>query len=168
MKLCRARFLGRILENLLASPLPLSSEKMTVHLKRIPGFLISMLFFFAVLCCIGVRAEDAAQPKSAMIVLIFDTHCKTACELVRPIMRELKGEFKDCFTFVELDSSQEKLSESQAKAKEMGIHPFLASYAQYVPIVGVFNAKKKCIRVIDGAKTKDVYAQALQKALQCN
>lgn len=148
-----------------------------MQLKRILGFLLTTLLVVSALSGSTARAEDAsqnqssttqsAQAQSAMIVLIFDTHCKTACELVRPIMHELKGEYKNCFTFVELDSSQEKLAESQAKAKEIGVHPFLASYAQFVPVVGVFNAKKKCIRVIDGAKSKDVYSAALQKALQC-
>lgn len=147
-----------------------------MQLKRIFFLSLSLLMLVA-LGGAKVRAQGAAQAQpqpaqqaqnqAAMIVLIFDTHCKTACELVRPIMHELKSENKDCFTFVELDSSQEKLAESQAKAKEIGVHPFLASYAQFVPVVGVFNAKKKCIRVIDGAKSKDVYAAALQKALQC-
>ncbi|PZM82569.1 MAG: hypothetical protein DKT66_11270 [Candidatus Melainabacteria bacterium] len=104
---------------------------------------------------------------SAMIVLIYDTHCKTACDLVRPIMKEIKGEMKDCFTFVELNSSAETLAESQKTAKELGIHGFLADYAQFVPIVGVFTAKKKCIKVIQGPKGKDIYMAALQKALQC-
>ncbi len=119
------------------------------------------------LCGNPVSAEEAPQGQSAMIVLIFDTHCKTACELVRPIMKELKGEMKDSFTFIELDSSGEKLADSQKTAKELGIHGFLADYAQFVPIVGVFSAKKKCIKVIQGPKNKDVYMAALQKALQC-
>lgn len=110
-------------------------------------------------------AQEAVP--SAMIVLIYDTHCKTACDLVRPIMKEIKGEMKDCFTFVELNSSTETLAESQKTAKELGIHGFLADYAQFVPIVGVFTAKKKCIKVIQGPKGKDVYMAALQKALQC-
>jgi hypothetical protein len=115
----------------------------------------------------AVAAEDTPAGQSAMIVLIFDTHCKTACELVRPIMKELKGEMKDSFTFVELDSSGEKLADSQKTAKELGIHGFLADYAQFVPIVGVFTSKKKCVKVIQGPKSKDVYMAALQKALQC-
>lgn len=110
-------------------------------------------------------AQEASP--SAMIVLIYDTHCKTACDLVRPIMKEIKGEMKDCFTFVELNSSAETLAESQKTAKELGIHGFLADYAQFVPIVGVFTAKKKCIKVIQGPKGKDIYMAALQKALQC-
>jgi len=133
--------------------------------------LMSKRFLFCLIASLlmtgSARAQDAAQPQSAMIVLIFDTHCKSACDIVRPIMHELKDEYKQCFNFVELDSSQEKLSESQAKAKELGVHPFLASYAQFVPVVGVFNAKRKCIRVINGAKSKAIYADALQKALQC-
>jgi hypothetical protein len=112
-------------------------------------------------------SAQAGQGQSAMIVLIYDTHCKTACDLVRPIMKEIKGEMKDCFTFVELNSSSETLAESQKTAKELGIHGFLADYAQFVPIVGVFTAKKKCIKVIQGPKGKDVYMAALQKALQC-
>lgn len=115
---------------------------------------------------IPASTVEAAQP-TAMCVLIFDTHCKTACDLVRPIMKELKGELKDCFNYVELDSSNEKLPESQKTAKQLGIHGFLADYAQWVPIVGVFTAKKKCIKVIQGPKAKDVYMAALQKALQC-
>lgn len=116
---------------------------------------------------VAVSAEEAPASQAAMIVLIFDTHCKSTCELVRPIMRQIKDEVKECFTFVELDSSAEKLAESQKTAKELGIHPFLADYAQFVPIVGVFTAKKKCIKVIQGAKSKDIYMAALQKALQC-
>lgn len=134
---------------------------------RFLGVLISILMVISGLCGNPVSAEEAAPGQSAMIVLIFDTHCKTACELVRPIMKELKGEMKDSFTFIELDSSGEKLADSQKTAKELGIHGFLADYAQFVPIVGVFSAKKKCIKVIQGPKNKDVYMAALQKALQC-
>ncbi len=130
------------------------------------GLLISCFFVFSTGTGISSSAQDAPG-QSAMIVLIYDTHCKTACDLVRPIMREIKGEMKDCFTFVELDSSAEKLPESQKTAKELGIHGFLADYAQFVPIVGVFTAKKKCIKVIQGPKGKDIYMAALQKALQC-
>ena len=138
-----------------------------MKLIRILGVLISCSMVVSGLWGTSVAAEDTAQGQSAMIVLIFDTHCKAACEAVRPIMKELKGELKDCFTFVELDSSGEKLADSQKTAKELGIHGFLADYAQFVPIVGVFTSKKKCIKVIQGPKSKDVYMAALQKALQC-
>lgn len=135
--------------------------------KRLPAVLISCLMLFSTFWGVAVSAEEAPAGQSAMIVLIFDTHCKTACELVRPIMKQIKEEVKDCFTFVELDSSAEKLAESQKTAKELGIHSFLADYAQFVPIVGVFTTKKKCIKVIQGPKTKDIYLAALHKALQC-
>lgn len=131
-------------------------------------FIVLVCAILAIPSFLGIAsAAEDAQSQSAMIVLIYDTHCKTACDLVRPIMKEIKGEMKDCFTFVELDSSNEKLVESQKTAKELGIHGFLADYAQFVPIVGVFTAKKKCVKVIQGPKGKDIYMAALQKALQC-
>ncbi|HNB21980.1 MAG TPA: hypothetical protein PKZ32_06180, partial [Candidatus Melainabacteria bacterium] len=104
-------------------------------------FIVLVCALLAIASFLGIAswAQDA-QGQSAMIVLIYDTHCKTACDLVRPIMKEIKGEMKDCFTFVELDSSNEKLADSQKTAKELGIHGFLADYAQFVPIVGVFTA----------------------------
>lgn len=131
--------------------------------------ILAVLICTLLASCAFPRSLAFAQEAgpSAMIVLIYDTHCKTACDLVRPIMKEIKGEMKDCFTFVELNSSTETLAESQKTAKELGIHGFLADYAQFVPIVGVFTAKKKCIKVIQGPKGKDVYMAALQKALQC-
>lgn len=131
--------------------------------------ILAVLICALLASCAFPRSLAFAQEAgpSAMIVLIYDTHCKTACDLVRPIMKEIKGEMKDCFTFVELNSSTETLAESQKTAKELGIHGFLADYAQFVPIVGVFTAKKKCIKVIQGPKGKDVYMAALQKALQC-
>ncbi len=137
-----------------------------MKLERTQGLLICCVLSLSTLLSAQVSAQ-AGQGQSAMIVLIYDTHCKTACDLVRPIMKEIKGEMKDCFTFVELNSSSETLAESQKTAKELGIHGFLADYAQFVPIVGVFTAKKKCIKVIQGPKGKDVYMAALQKALQC-
>lgn len=137
-----------------------------MKLERTLGLLICCVLSLSTLLSAQVSAQ-AGQGQSAMIVLIYDTHCKTACDLVRPIMKEIKGEMKDCFTFVELNSSSETLAESQKTAKELGIHGFLADYAQFVPIVGVFTAKKKCIKVIQGPKGKDVYMAALQKALQC-
>jgi len=138
-----------------------------VKLERFLGVLISSFIVFSGLWGTAASAEDATPAQAAMIVLIFDTHCKTACELVRPIMKEIKDEMKDCFSYVELNSSSETLADSQKTAKELGIHGFLADYAQFVPIVGVFTAKKKCIKVIQGPKAKDVYMAALQKALQC-
>lgn len=110
-------------------------------------------------------AEKAAV--NSMVVLIYDDSCKTSCTIVRPIMKELCAEFSQKIRYVELNTSKDNLKESCKTAKEFNVHCFLADCSEQVPIVGVFRGRGgKVIKDIRGAKTKDVYKAAIEKALE--
>jgi predicted DsbA family dithiol-disulfide isomerase len=111
-------------------------------------------------------AADKAAVQS-LVVLIYDDSCKTSCTIVRPIMKEICTEYCQKVRYVELNTSKESLKESCKTAKEINVHSFLADSSELVPIVGVFCARGgKVIKEIRGAKTRDVYKTAIEKALE--
>jgi thiol-disulfide isomerase/thioredoxin len=103
--------------------------------------------------------------KPVLVVLIFDEGCKTWCQKVRPMMGELKEMFGNQIEVAELDATQDKLKDAEAKAKSLGIAAFLRDSAEWVPIVGVFNPQRKLVKELVGPKGKDTYVSAVKKAL---
>ncbi len=108
----------------------------------------------------------AQQASTTLVVLIFDRGCKTWCQKVRPMMKELKDQFGDRIDVAEIDASEENLKEAEVKAKSLGVYDFLRDSAEWVPIVGVFNARRKLVKELVGPKQKDAYVSAVQRALE--
>jgi len=116
-------------------------------------------------------ADETAQADkvvpNSIVVLIYDDSCKTSCTIVRPLMQDICSEYCHKVRYVELNTSKEKLKESCKLAKDINVHSFLADSSELVPIVGVFCARGgKVIKEIRGAKTRDVYKAAIEKALE--
>lgn len=126
-------------------------------------FIISILAIFSIALSVSPALSVDSSYNGALVVLIYDTHCKVACEKVRPVISGLKSQYP--FEYVELDASDEHLSESKRAAKELGLYWFLADYAQFVPVVGFFTPKRKCVKFFIGPKTSEVYSAALEKAI---
>lgn len=129
---------------------------------RIKFTLLVLLLLFTV--APSAVAADAAGRK-VLIVLIFDEGCKLWCQKVRPMMGELKKEFGDQIEVAEIDASAKTLKDAEAKARSLGIFPFLRDSAEWVPIVGVFSPDRKLIKELVGPKQKDTYVLAVKKAL---
>lgn len=115
-----------------------------------------------------VSTAQSADNGGALVVLLYDEHCKTWCEKVRPIMRELKEHYGNKVKVVELNTSHSALKESKKEAKELGVSGFLADYCDFVPYVGMFNRKRKLVKELQGPKEKDTYVQAIDKVLSEN
>ena len=130
-------------------------------------FVVMASIFLFVGTTPACAGEPAEGESTSLVVLIYDTQCKWACDAVRPIMQELKEKHKDAFSYMELNATQDQLEESKKLAKQNGISWFLEDYSQFVPVVGIFNARRKCVKYLLGKKEKEVYAAALEKALQC-
>ncbi len=100
-----------------------------------------------------------------MVVLLYDQDCKVTCTKVKPAMQELAQKFGPKVKYVELNTNEETFSDTMKSAEGLGIRKFVHDSAEEVPIVGIFDTKKKRMKELQGFKTKDVYDAAIQKAL---
>lgn len=109
--------------------------------------------------------SDSAQESRVLVVFVFDKSCRISCDAVRPIFKQLKSEYQDKVKFVELDVSKDVIEESKKTAKQLKISRFLDDTEDWYPAVGVFTSNRKKVKEILGAKPKDSYVQAIEKAL---
>lgn len=136
-------------------------------LKRMFVFLALIgLVFCAFLTGSGAfAAEEDADDDRVLVVFVFDKSCRISCDAVRPIFRQLKTDYGVKVKFVELDVSRDVLAESQKTAKTLKISRFLSDTEDWYPAVGVFTGSRKKIKEILGAKPKEQYVEAIEKAL---
>lgn len=133
------------------------------------------LFCLLSLCCcqIGCAAEESDTGKGSpavdsmqlLVVLVFDQNCKVACVKVRPIMQELARKHEGRLKYSELDATPEAFDTTVKTAADLGVKTFLLDSTDLAPIVGIFNAKRKRIKELQGYKSKEVYEAAIDKAL---
>lgn len=112
----------------------------------------------------GPTTDTPAQG-TVQVIFMYDSHCTVSCQQVLPIVRELKKKYGDRVNFTELNTSPDAIKDAKKRAKELGVLSFMADYADYIPIVGVFNAKRKLCKDLVGPKTRDIYEAAIQKVL---
>lgn len=115
--------------------------------------------------CAG-ESSPAADKQSLLVVLIYDQNCKVACTKVKPLMQELADKHIDKIKYVELDASPESFDRSVKGASKLGVKTFLIDSTDLAPIVGIFNSRGKRIKELQGYKNKEVYEQAIEKALE--
>ncbi len=108
---------------------------------------------------------ETAVPAVVQVIFMYDSHCTVSCQQVLPIVRELKKKYGDRVNFTELNTSRDSIKEAKKRAKELGVLSFMADYADYIPIVGVFNAKRKLCKDLVGPKSRDIYEAAIEKVL---
>jgi hypothetical protein len=111
----------------------------------------------------GDKQGSKIERSDVMVVLVFDDSCQKWCDMVKPMIRELGIQYK--VRVVEIDASRKVLAEAKETAKKLKIPNFLADAMDYIPLVGVFRNSKLCGSEIVGAKSKDVYSTAIQKAV---
>jgi hypothetical protein len=111
------------------------------------------------------ESEAPATAKPAMVVvLIYDDSCVTSCTVVKPIVRELASE--KMIQYEELNTSHDHLKETMVKAKQLGVEKFVSDRTEEVPVVGIFSGRGKMLGELTGRKTKEVYRQAIEKAMK--
>lgn len=109
--------------------------------------------------------KKVAGQYEARVVMIYDHECAVWCGQVKPILAELQNEYKSRVQFVALDTSSDQISSSKITAKAIGASKFLSENADYAPVIGVFSAKGKLLKELVGPKKKEIYADAIAKAL---
>lgn len=113
----------------------------------------------------GVMSSPSQAP-AVLVVLVFDEGCQIWCQKVRPIMNEIKAQYKTRVEFLELDTSDKARQVSETKAKLLGVSAFLHDSAEWVPVVGVFTRQHKLYKELVGPKGKQVYVSVIEKALE--
>ena len=124
------------------------------------------VFLINSLSCPAVfSADENSDSDSVLVVFVFDKSCRISCDAVRPIFKQLKSDYDERVKFVELDVSKGVLGDSQKTAKALNVSRFLSDTEDWYPAVGVFTGARKKVKEILGAKPKDQYVQAIEKAL---
>ncbi|HNB24719.1 MAG TPA: thioredoxin family protein [Candidatus Melainabacteria bacterium] len=136
----------------------MSSRTAAAVFSLLMGFIIS-------LTSLPVAVADEESDDRVLVVFVFDKSCRISCDAVRPIFKQLKTDYGDRVKFVELDVSKDVLSESQKTARTLNIKRFLDDTEDWYPAVGVFTGSRKKIKEILGAKPKQQYVEAIDKAL---
>jgi thiol-disulfide isomerase/thioredoxin len=123
------------------------------------------LFVSSLLCPAVLCADEEHDRERVLVVFVFDKSCRISCDAVRPIFRQLKSDYGEKVKFVELDVSKDVIGESQKTAKALKVNRFLEDTEDWYPAVGVFTGSRKKVKEILGAKPKEHYVQAIEKAL---
>lgn len=105
------------------------------------------------------------RPSRALVVLVYDQHCKAWCTKVRPIMKELADELGEEVNVVEIDSSATVGKSAIKIAEDLGIIRYYKD-VDMVPVVMIFDSKKKLMHELGGPKTKETYKTAILSTLK--
>ncbi len=141
----------------------------------LPKLTLALLTIAATDLFLGANLASAENPAGltkavtgkydARVVMIYDHECAVWCGQVKPILSELQNEYKSRVQFVELDTSNDQMASSKTTAKTIGVSKFLNENADYAPVIGVFSAKGKLLKELVGPKKKEIYTDAISKAL---
>jgi hypothetical protein len=126
--------------------------------------LITTMAVYAPAALAQPEQTPAGAKPAMVVVLIYDDSCITSCTVVKPIVRELASE--KMIQYEELNTSREHLKETMAKAKSLGVEKFVGDRTEEVPVVGLFSNHGKKLGELTGRKTKDVYKEAIEKAMR--
>lgn len=135
-------------------------------LSVVTGLCPFWSFASATACKAETAQAETQQPWKLLVVLLYDQDCKVTCTKVKPAMQELAQKFGPQVKYVELNAAEGTFAESIKTAESLGVKHFVTDSAEQVPVVGIFNTKKKRVKELQGFKTKDVYELAIQKALE--
>lgn len=130
--------------------------------------MVAVLSSFCSVSFLPTALAEQNQTSTPLVVFVFDKSCKISCNSVRPLIRELQSQYTDRVNFVELDVSKDTIKDSETTAKSLGVSAFLSETEDWYPAVGVFSSKRKLVKQILGAKTKDKYQEAIEKAIASN
>lgn len=132
------------------------------------AFAFGLAFALPLLCTSNVTsaADEQTAPKKAMVVLVQARGCKV-CAKIKPIVDELKNEYKTKADFVELEVTDPKtIKQSRKTAKELGVSFFLSFYEDNFPAVGVFNERRKCTKELYGLNKREDYKAAIDAVVR--
>jgi hypothetical protein len=115
---------------------------------------------------VGNQPQDISPDKKAqlLVVLIYDESCTVACTVVKPIVRDLVSGHQ--VQYEELNTSPKELKNTLARAKALKLETFVSDRTEEVPVVGIFTSKGKRLKELTGRKTREVYKEAIEKAME--
>lgn len=110
--------------------------------------------------------QDIAPDKKPqlLVLLIYDESCTVSCTVVKPIVRDLVAQHQ--VQYEELNTSPKALKAALARAKQLKLETFVSDRTEEVPVVGIFTAKGRRLKELIGKKTREVYKEAIEKALE--
>ena len=134
-----------------------------MNLRKIKKFSFKALILLVVLFFQTFNAQAFAQ----FYFVTVSTQWCFACKMLKPIIEELKNEYGNQITFIDLDpTSDESLAESMKVAEEYGIGQFFNLNRNAFPTVGILCPGSPIPeKVIVGANPKQVYEDILNKLL---
>ena len=122
-----------------------------------------MLFAFLALMALMIVP---AMAKTKPTVAIIRAEWCSACQKLEPTMMELMKEYGDKVEFVVLDvSSDDKVAESQATAKKLGLGNFFEANKQKTSTVAVFVKGSKPQFVTMQNFDRGAYVKAFDDAI---
>lgn len=115
----------------------------------------------------GLAAEGQSEPKpgQVLVVMLYDQHCSLWCGKVRPIMKELAQDLGERVFVDEIDVSKGQEKSAEEKCKQLGILSYYKDI-ESVPVVMVFDARRKLAKELNGPKSKELYRGAIEKVLK--
>jgi len=109
-------------------------------------------------------SNPARATGKVLVVLVYDQNCKVWCAHVRPIIRELADEFGERVHVEEIDNSPSTAQAALKQVKDLGITA-LYKDVESVPVVLIFDIKRKSCKEINGPKDKGIYKAAIEKVI---
>lgn len=137
----------------------------SVHLRA--GLLASSVL--AVLLMFSPLPLDAKTIDSdkVLVVLLHAQSCRTWCKEVRPVLEEIKKDYKDEKVVIhELDITDEQLSDTKDLAKKLGVASFIPAAMDSVPCVGIFTPERRLVGELTGPQKKSTYKKYIDRALK--
>lgn len=115
----------------------------------------------------GQAADGQSEPKpgQVLVVMLYDQHCSLWCGKVRPIMKELAQDLGERVFVDEIDVSRGQEKSAEEKCKQLGILSYYKDI-ESVPVVMVFDSKRKLAKELNGPKSKELYRGAIEKVLK--
>lgn len=136
-----------------------------VHLKV--GLLLStLLAIFLMLAQLPADAKNVDSDK-VLVVLLHAQSCRTWCKEVRPVLEEIKKDYKDEKVVIhELDITDEQLPDTKDLAKKLGVASFIPAAMDSVPCVGIFTPERRLVGELTGPQKKSTYKKYIDRALK--
>ena len=136
--------------------------------KKASTSIVLILLIASFLFC-SPKAYAQSIDEKPLFVTISTQWCY-ACKILKPVIEELKKEYGDRVTFVDLDpTSEETLAQSMKIAEEYGITQFFNSSRNAFPTVGILcSSNTTPEKIIVGANQKQSYKEILDKLLVTN
>jgi hypothetical protein len=123
---------------------------------------------------IAADQSTSSTTVKPLVILLFDgdvAGCESWNSQIRPLLKELKGEYTNQLNFTELNMAKSQLAETKKRAKELGVLRWIDGALgdkDYCPTVLFFDSTRKRAKQAVGPKSKDIYKRQIETILETN